>query len=95
MTYKQDPIKETDDRLNIRPADDVRRAILVVLAERPGKKLTTTDVFKLVCDKLGYFVSRDVVYNYVLPMQMAGEIEGERDGENGRWRWIGGKEREG
>lgn len=67
---------------------DIRQAILVVLAERPGKYFTTTDVFKLVCEKLGYFVSRDVVYNHVLPMQMAGEIVGERDGENGRWRWA-------
>jgi hypothetical protein len=84
---KSDPVKETDERLNIRPVDDIRRAILVVLAERYERSLTTTDVFKLVVDKLGHLVSRDKIYTWLWGMQHNKEIDGWRRG-NGRWRWV-------
>jgi len=91
MPGQQDNVKETDARLGITNEDGIRDAIITVIDERRGRSLTTTDVFKLACDKLGYFIRRDVIYSWLLGLHWDGWIAGLQRG-NGRWKWSSAQE---
>lgn len=82
-----------DDDLNVRPVFAVRDAILDVLTEKSGDVFRTTDVFKLVVNKLGYFVPRERVYSWLLGLHSDNKIFGFRDGEHSAWNWSKNKVR--